>query len=186
MDASVRLWERSHTSERSPHPEGPGHVQRSSTRPARTAGAEVTARPAAARLRRRRRGRRGAVRRGRAPGGRRRARADHAARRLDHRVARLLARPALEPAPERRLHEHRLRRDPSAAGLRGGVRRGQRGARRHPGHQHREPEPAAGLAFGDHAGHRADAPRDERRVEQHPAEPDPGRLHDDGRADAGQ
>ena len=115
-----------------------------------------------------------------------RARAHHAARRLDHRLARLLAGAALEPAAEHRLHQHRLRRHARPAGLRRSLRRRQRGPRRLPRHQRRRPEPAAGwlsaarpdivlMHFGtnDVWSNRAD--RD-----------DPGRVRQAGRPDAGQ
>ena len=82
--------------------------------------------------------------------------------------------------------EHRLRRHAARTGLWCRLRRRQRGPRRFPRHQHRQPEPAAGLALGDASRCRDDAPGHQRRVEQHPGGHDPRRLRQAGRPDAGQ
>ena len=88
---------------------------------------------------------RAGVRTGRRRGGHSRGpRTRHAARRLDHRLARLLAGRAVEPPPERRPHGHRLRRHPRPAGLRAWrTTATTRATAASPGHQRRRPEPAA-------------------------------------------
>ena len=113
--------------------------------------------------------------------------ADHAARRLHHRLARLLAGAAVGPAAAHRLHQHRLRRHAARPRLQ-------------PGRYDGDNEGHGGFLATDIANqnqlpgwlvrhpprHRAHAPRHQRRLEQPSHRADPRRVRHAGGPDAGQ
>ena len=98
----------------------------------------------------------------------------------------LLAGRPLAETPGRRHQEHGLCGNAPWSGLWLYLRRGERGPRRIPGHEHRQTEPVGGLALPDQARRCYDAPGDQRCVEQHSTEHDTCRLRNAYQSNASQ